>query len=48
MEQIHQNYRLLFHGSNQIRFRYPTHQLVICTEQALTYLSFKESSEVHE
>lgn len=31
-----------------IRFRYPTHQLVICTEQALNYLLFKESSEVHE
>lgn len=31
-----------------IRFRYPTHQLVICSEQALSYLSYKESGEMNE
>lgn len=31
-----------------IRFRYPTHQLVICKEAALQYLSFKEGNEIHE
>lgn len=31
-----------------IRFRYPTHQLVICKEAALDYLSFKEGNKIHE